>query len=208
MPKTHACDLCGQQFTRKTSLTRHTRNSSCHKLRSTPQSGGKECIYCQRRFASRGALHSHHQSVHGEKPRPQCPTCGLHFTRKESLTRHINQHCHPPTPPVRQAAPSHKVQIPEGEVEVFHIERRNFKVDRALDGGSAFTLPFCKSTMKKVRKEAKLQLVQACKDNPGADNLPIRAHDDKTLASHKKYYPVMCAWDGREFPDSLMFLDC
>lgn len=112
----YVCSVCGNSFTRSTSLNKHLRMHNGNRPFS--------CSACPKIFGSRGDLKRHqiihsgikpwictvcsvpfnrkdklvrHEKLHSGEPRPfQCYECPTSFSRKEDLTKHIQFHHYKP----------------------------------------------------------------------------------------------------------------
>ena len=81
-PPKYSCTLCGQQFTRKDSVSRHFQihEGISHK-----------CEICQMEFSQKSTLQRHKSSKHQTKMFI-CHICSAAFTRKDALNRHVLRH--------------------------------------------------------------------------------------------------------------------
>ena len=79
----HQCEYCQKCFTRKSTLTNHSRIHSKDKL--------YQCEYCQKCFTQKCTLTKHIRIHTKEKPY-QCEYCQKCFTEKGNLTKHIRIH--------------------------------------------------------------------------------------------------------------------
>lgn len=112
----YVCSVCGNSFTRSTSLNKHLRMHNGNRP--------FKCAACPKIFGSRGDLKRHqiihsgikpwictvcsvpfnrkdklvrHEKLHSGEPRPfQCYECPTSFSRKEDLTKHIQFHHYKP----------------------------------------------------------------------------------------------------------------
>ena len=81
-PPKYSCTLCGQQFTRKDSVSRHFQ---IHKGIS------HKCEICQMEFSQKSTLQRHKSSKHQTKMFI-CHICSAAFTLKDALNRHVLRH--------------------------------------------------------------------------------------------------------------------
>ena len=83
-PDKHECRTCKKVFLKACYLKRHQR---CH-------TGEKpyRCEVCKKKFAWRRYLTKHQYTHQSNGRRFECQDCGLSFTQKFSLLRHINTH--------------------------------------------------------------------------------------------------------------------
>lgn len=110
-PKPFSCDLCGETFSRRSSMVQHRRMHSgekpyqcmiCLKSFTRPYSLQKHlcshtgekaftCDLCGRKFSRSSTLREHKRSHAGEKPF-QCDTCYEYFSRRSTLHQHQRMH--------------------------------------------------------------------------------------------------------------------
>ena len=87
----HMCQHCGKGFSKNNNLTRHVQSHL--NLREF------QCTECDKRFNTKPELRSH-QKIHDAKRegnidwlnRHMCQHCGKVFTKRNTLTRHVNSH--------------------------------------------------------------------------------------------------------------------
>uniref|UniRef100_A0AAY5KR57 C2H2-type domain-containing protein n=1 Tax=Esox lucius TaxID=8010 RepID=A0AAY5KR57_ESOLU len=105
------CHVCGQWFSKNSTLLMHLRRHTREKYLSCPvccicfkQSGNLKrhmrihtgekpycCCHCGKGFNQSGSLKSHMRSHTGEKPF-QCTDCGREFSNSSNLTKHTRIH--------------------------------------------------------------------------------------------------------------------
>ena len=87
----HMCQFCGKGFSKKNNLTRHVQSHL--NLREF------QCAECDKAFNTKPELRMH-QKIHAAKRegntdwlnRNTCQHCGKVFTKRNTLTRHVNSH--------------------------------------------------------------------------------------------------------------------
>ncbi|CAB0033813.1 unnamed protein product [Trichogramma brassicae] len=84
--KRYFCDECGSGFTRRASLTRHTR--SVHNT-DREEGEGYECRYCYRVFSRRDLRLRHIREHHAHARTKSCPYCGKTFAQASSMRYHV-----------------------------------------------------------------------------------------------------------------------
>ncbi|KAF6031852.1 hypothetical protein EB796_009857 [Bugula neritina] len=77
------CNLCGQKYAQKRSLTTH--------MRTHREEKPFQCHTCDRTFANKSGLNYHVKIHTGEKPF-QCDICNRRFTQKTNLNFHLRIH--------------------------------------------------------------------------------------------------------------------
>ena len=75
------CNVCGAEFTLKSSLQRHVKKYHLE--------GNNQCIFCDKFFTSEHKL-SQHQKMHSGYP---CEKCGKSFFKSEGLRNHKRRNC-------------------------------------------------------------------------------------------------------------------
>lgn len=84
--KQFECQICGQLFARKDSLSIHTQKQHTGDF-------PYECKYCPKKFSKSYSLKTHVRSHAGHRPF-QCdePTCAKGFVKRSNLVRHLRVH--------------------------------------------------------------------------------------------------------------------
>ncbi|XP_021966594.1 gastrula zinc finger protein XlCGF17.1-like [Folsomia candida] len=91
--KNHACPVCKQKFTQKTSLTRHLFVHLSLEERAEVRQGWQHgCYFCTKRFPAPSHLGCHVATHTKEKAGGKCHTCGKTFSSKQDLARHRFAH--------------------------------------------------------------------------------------------------------------------
>lgn len=85
----HARDDGDKRFPQKSSEIRHDENVCHQRIQpNNPIEGKFHCQFCPKVFSSRGPLNVHHRTHTGERPHA-CQFCGMRFTQKISVQKHI-----------------------------------------------------------------------------------------------------------------------
>lgn len=81
----HVCDLCGRAFNDRSKMLRH------REIHNTERN--YVCPICSSRFKTSNCLQNH-ERLHRPQPiiERECDWCGLKYTRKQSLIRHMLKH--------------------------------------------------------------------------------------------------------------------
>lgn len=90
------CDICSHEFTTKQSLSYHLKNKVCTKHKKMFL-----CVFCPKSYKSKQSFLKHLNKKHRNNnfvPKKQindkqCKKCGIIFSRKDSLKRHIKNSC-------------------------------------------------------------------------------------------------------------------
>jgi len=82
----YLCSGCGEQFTKKQSLTDH--ESRKHPVSNGQKTAKARYICCAKSFISKSHLQRHRCHVHKETKTYICSTCGKGFAIQSDLNRH------------------------------------------------------------------------------------------------------------------------
>ncbi|XP_063224762.1 zinc finger protein interacting with ribonucleoprotein K-like [Bacillus rossius redtenbacheri] len=84
------CVACGKLFYTVSHLKKHTARHHD----PTPKEPGEnfECLHCSRKYATKASLRNHIMIVHLKEMPYECEECGLKFTLRYRLNRHVACH--------------------------------------------------------------------------------------------------------------------
>ena len=85
------CDLCGKNFDSAMAIAVHKTLAHPDALPAAVDERKHKCSFCEKRFASQGALRNHEDS-HILPDRFKCETCGKGFNQKGNLRAHELRH--------------------------------------------------------------------------------------------------------------------